>query len=59
MDFEFVLNVDCIVLMGGFYKEGGNIMFYVEVNIYYDFYVVEVVFVFGVKVEMVGLDVIY
>jgi inosine-uridine nucleoside N-ribohydrolase len=57
MDPEFVRNVDRIVLMGGSYKEGGNITPYAEANIYHDPHAAEVVFASGAKVEMVGLDV--
>lgn len=56
-DPEFASNVDRIVLMGGSYKEGGNITPYAEANIYHDPHAAEVVFASGAKVEMVGLDV--
>lgn len=56
-DPEFASNVDRIVLMGGSYKEGGNITLYAEANIYHDPHAAEVVFASGAKVEMVGLDV--
>ncbi|MCH2250679.1 MAG: nucleoside hydrolase [Cognatishimia sp.] len=56
-DPKFASNVDRIVLMGGSYKEGGNITPYAEANIYHDPHAAEVVFASGAKVEMVGLDV--
>ena len=56
-DPEFASNVDRIVLMGGSYKEGGNITPYAEANVYHDPHAAEVVFASGAKVEMVGLDV--
>ena len=56
-DPEFASNVDRIVLMGGSYKEGGNITPFAEANIYHDPHAAEVVFASGAKVEMVGLDV--
>ncbi|WP_370228009.1 nucleoside hydrolase [Cognatishimia sp.] len=57
LDPEFASNVDRIVLMGGSYKEGGNITPYAEANIYHDPHAAEVVFASGAKIEMVGLDV--
>lgn len=56
-DPEFASNVKRIVLMGGSYKEGGNITPYAEANIYHDPHAAEVVFASGAKIEMVGLDV--
>lgn len=56
-DPEFIQNVKRIVLMGGSYKEGGNITPHAEANIYHDPHAAEVVFASGARVEMVGLDV--
>ncbi|NQY60387.1 nucleoside hydrolase [Cognatishimia sp.] len=56
-DPEFASNVDRIVLMGGSYKEGGNITPFAEANIYHDPHAAEVVFASSATVEMVGLDV--
>ena len=57
LDPGFVTNVKRIVLMGGSYKEGGNITPHAEANIYHDPHAAEIVFASGAKVEMVGLDV--
>lgn len=56
-DPEFAGNVKRIVLMGGSYREGGNITPHAEANIYHDPHAAEVVFASGARVEMVGLDV--
>lgn len=56
-DPEFALNVHRIVLMGGSYREGGNITPHAEANIYHDPHAAEVVFGSGARIEMVGLDV--
>jgi len=56
-DPEFITNVKRIVLMGGSYREGGNITPHAEANIYHDPHAAEVVFASGANVEMVGLDV--
>ncbi|CUI71944.1 nucleoside hydrolase [Cognatishimia activa] len=56
-DPEFATNVKRIVLMGGSYREGGNITPHAEANIYHDPHAAEVVFASGARVEMVGLDV--
>lgn len=56
-DPEFVTNVKRIVLMGGSYREGGNITPHAEANIYHDPHAAEVVFASDARVEMVGLDV--
>lgn len=56
-DPDFVSNVKRIVLMGGSYREGGNITPHAEANIYHDPHAAEVVFASGARVEMVGLDV--
>jgi len=56
-DPEFASNVKRIVLMGGSYRESGNITPHAEANIYHDPHAAEVVFASGARVEMVGLDV--
>jgi inosine-uridine nucleoside N-ribohydrolase len=56
-DPEFASNVHRIVLMGGSYREGGNITPHAEANIYHDPHAAEVVFASGARIEMVGLDV--
>ncbi|SHG48369.1 nucleoside hydrolase [Cognatishimia maritima] len=56
-DPAFARNVKRIVLMGGSYREGGNITPHAEANIYHDPHAAEVVFASGARVEMVGLDV--
>lgn len=56
-DPDFATNVKRIVLMGGSYREGGNITPHAEANIYHDPHAAEVVFASGAHVEMVGLDV--
>lgn len=56
-DPEFASNIKRIVLMGGSYKEGGNITRHAEANIYHDPHAADVVFASGAKIEMVGLDV--
>ena len=57
IDPHFATNVARIVLMGGSYKEGGNITPHAEANIYHDPHAAEVVFASGAQIEMVGLDV--
>ncbi|MGH1466505.1 MAG: nucleoside hydrolase [Cognatishimia sp.] len=57
LDPDFATNVDRIVLMGGSYREGGNITPHAEANIYHDPHAAEIVFASGAQVEMVGLDV--
>ncbi|MDC0738718.1 nucleoside hydrolase [Cognatishimia sp. SS12] len=57
LDPDFIRNVKRIVLMGGSYREGGNITPHAEANIYHDPHAAEVVFASGAHVEMVGLDV--
>lgn len=56
-DPEFTQNVQRIVLMGGSYREGGNITPYAEANIYHDPHAADIVFASGARLEMVGLDV--
>lgn len=56
-DPEFTKNVARIVLMGGSYREGGNITPHAEANIYHDPHAAEVVFASDARVEMIGLDV--
>lgn len=56
-DSDFANNVKRIVLMGGSYREGGNITPHAEANIYHDPHAAEVVFASGARIEMVGLDV--
>ncbi|GAA6208079.1 nucleoside hydrolase [Cognatishimia sp. WU-CL00825] len=57
LDPDFATNVDRIVLMGGSYREGGNITPHAEANIYHDPHAAEIVFASDAQVEMVGLDV--
>jgi inosine-uridine nucleoside N-ribohydrolase len=57
LDPDFATNVKRIVLMGGSYREGGNITPHAEANIYHDPHAADVVFASGANVEMVGLDV--
>jgi inosine-uridine nucleoside N-ribohydrolase len=57
LDPDFASNVHRIVLMGGSYREGGNITPHAEANIYHDPHAADVVFASGARIEMVGLDV--
>lgn len=57
--FDIIVCVQEIVLMGGVYFEVGNIILVVEFNIYVDFEVVVEVFVVGVLLIVMLLDVIY
>lgn len=56
---DIVKGICEIVIMGGVYFNGGNIILVVEFNIFVDFYVVEIVFKSGVLIIMLLFDVIY
>ena len=56
LDPAFASNIKELVIMGGAFKQAGNITPYAEANIYHDAKAADAVFACGMLIKMIGLD---
>tara|TARA_R110002051_G_scaffold1008_7_gene4991 strand:+ start:622 stop:1533 length:912 start_codon:yes stop_codon:yes gene_type:complete len=56
LDPEFATNIKELVIMGGAFKQAGNITPHAEANIYHDALAADAVFASRMRIKMIGLD---